>query len=152
MTQKTAITLRASAEVLKVLDAKAGVEFCSRAEAGAMMLQAACAEGGEPLKPSPMAGVKERSASVDLEVKELRLRQLRKELIPVEDAVRVVEECFAGQRVEGHTLMNDIADEFGLDPEKLRRRFDERMVGAFTVERDPFEKIADEFSQAPLPA
>lgn len=85
--------------------------------------------------------------SVDLTIEDIT--QLRKELLPVDGAVRVVEEIF-GEMTEGHTLMSDIASEFNLDAEKLRRRFDEAMAGPTAVEREPFRTLADQFSGEPL--
>jgi len=38
-----------------------------------------------------------------------------------------------------------------LDAEQLRRRFDKAMAGPYGMDAEPFEKLADEFSQEPLP-
>jgi hypothetical protein len=108
--------------------------------------------GEVTLPKTAFANTKEESALVDLEMKKLRWHQLRKHLLTVEGAVGVVERTFAEMKTEGHTLMNDIACEFNLDAEKLRRRFDLAMAGPTTVEREPFQRLADEFSHEPLPS
>ena len=99
------------------------------------------------LPKTPFADTKEKSAAVDLKMKEMRLAQLRKELLPLETAVHVVEEVFGEMKTEGQTLMDDIVREFNLDAEDLRRRFNERMAGPFAVSTEPFEKLTDEFSR-----
>lgn len=150
MAQRTAITFRASPEVLAAIDSRADAEFCKRGEAVAAILEAAVTQS-TGAAPSPMADMKEKSTAADLEMKQMRLRQLRKELIHVDDAVKVAENCFGGMRTEGVALMEDFARDYDLDPEVLRRRFLETMAGSFQVEREPFEQGADEFSQKPLP-
>lgn len=107
--------------------------------------------GEVTLPKTAFANTKEESALVDLEMKKLRWHQLRKHLLTVEGAVGVLESTFAEMRVEGHTLMNDIASEFNLDAEQLRRRFDKAMAGPYGMDAEPFEKLADEFSHEPLP-
>src|SRR5690606_27539353 len=58
MAQGTAITIRASAEVLAAIDARAEQEFCKRSVAAAALLEAAVAQStGTP--PSPSAQLKE---------------------------------------------------------------------------------------------
>lgn len=152
MTQRLAITFRASPEVLAAVDARAAADFCKRGEAVALILESAVAQSaGVPVQPSKMADVKERGASVDLTMKEIRLAQLRKQILTVDSAVRVIEATFGEMRVEGHTLMNDIADEFSLDAEKLRRRFDEVMAGPFAVHPETYQQLADDFAKEPLP-
>jgi hypothetical protein len=103
------------------------------------------------LPKTAFADTREKSAAADLEIKEMRLKQLRKELIHVDDAVKVVEECFASMKTEGITLMDEFASEFDLDPEILRRRFLLTMSGPFAVQREPYQKLADEFSEKPFP-
>lgn len=152
MAQRIAITFRASPEVLAAIDARADADFCKRGEAVALILEAAVAQSaGVAVKPSKMADVKERGANVDLEMKEMRLRQLRKELLTVDETVRTVEEVFGEMKTEGHTLMNEIAAEFNLDAEKLRRRFDETMAGPFAVHPETYQRLADDFAKEPLP-
>ena len=152
MTQRIAITFRASPEVLAAIDARADADFCKRGEAVALILESAVAQStGLPVQPSKMADVKERGASVDLTMKEIKLAQLRKNLLTVDEAVRIVEETFGEMRTEGHTLLNDIADEFKLDAEKLRRRFDEVMAGAFAPKPETYQRLADDFAKEPLP-
>lgn len=152
MAQRIAITFRASPEVVAAIDARAAAEFCKRGEAVAAILEAAVARH-TGAKPSPMADMKERGAAIDLEMKETRLAQIRKELLTVDGAIQVVEEVLAEMRTEGAALMADFASEFNLDSKELQRRFLAAMAGTYerAVERGPFEMLADEFSKAPLP-
>ncbi len=152
MTQRNALTFRVSAEVLAVIDAKAAANFCKRAEAASMVLAEAVARD-TGAAPSPMADMKERSASLDLEMKETRLAQIRKEILPVEAAIEVVEEVMAAMRTEGLQLMADLANDYNLDAKELERRYLAAMAGpgARAVEREPLEMLADEFSREPLP-
>lgn len=106
---------------------------------------------GSAIPKTPFADTKEKSAVVDLEMKEMRLRQLRKDLLTVDEAVRAVEEIFGEMRTEGLALMEDFGRDFGLDPEVLRRRFLATMAGTFQVEREPFKLLAQGFSQEALP-
>ena len=107
---------------------------------------------GEVVLPkTAFADTKEKSAALDLEMKEMRMAQARKNLLTVDEAVRTVEEVFGGMKTEGHTLMNDIAREFDLDAEKLRRRFDEVMAGPFAVNPETYQRLADDFAKEPLP-
>jgi hypothetical protein len=110
------------------------------------------ANGGAPMPvaQSPMAATKERSAAADLEMKEFKLAQLRKELLTVDGAVQVVEETLGAMRTEGLQLMADIAADHGLDVKELRRRFLEAMAGPGAVEREPLQRAADDFSKSPL--
>ena len=151
MTQKIALTFRVSDEVLAVIDRRAEAEFIKRAAAASMILDEAVARdtGAEPSKS---ATLKEKSAAVDLEMKEMRLAQLRKEVLTVNQAVGVVREVFGEMKTEGHTLMDDFAREFNLDAEVLRRRFDEAMSGPMTVEREAYQRLADDFAGEPLPS
>jgi hypothetical protein len=103
------------------------------------------------LPKTPLADTKQKSAAADLELKEFRLKQLRRELIHVDDAVKVVQNCFASMKTEGVTLMDDFAREFKLDAEVLRRRFLLTMAGPFAVERGPYERLAEDFSKEALP-
>ncbi|MCW5691615.1 MAG: hypothetical protein KIT48_04560 [Pseudolabrys sp.] len=150
MAQRTAITFRVSAEVLAAIDARAAAEFCKRSEAASAILDAAVARD-TGAKPSPLAGMKERSTSLDLELKETRLAQIRKELLTVDAAVQVVEDVLGGMRTEGLQLMDDIAADFGLDAKELRRRFLACMAGPFSVEREPLQQLADDFAKQSLP-
>jgi len=148
MAQKVTISVRVSGDLLKAIDSKAGKEFCSRSEAASLLI--AASDGGT-VEPSPMADVKERGAKVDLTMKEIRLAQLRKQLLTVEGAVGVVEATFGEMKTEAHSLLNDIAREFNLDAEKLRRRFDTAMAGPTTVERETYQRLANDFSKEQLP-
>jgi hypothetical protein len=103
------------------------------------------------LPKTAFADTKEKSAAADLEMKELRLKQLRKELLHVDEAVRVVEGVFGGMRTDGLTLMDDFARDYNLNAEDLRRRFLLTMAGPFAVQRGPFQQSANEFSEKPLP-
>jgi hypothetical protein len=107
--------------------------------------------GEVSLPKTALADTKEKSAAADLELKEMRLKQLRKHLIHVDDAVRVVERVFGEMLTEGLTLMDDFAREYNLNAEDLRRRFLETMAGPFTVQRAPYQQCADDFSREPLP-
>ncbi len=106
-----------------------------------------------PAPKTAFADTKERSAAIDLEMKETRLAQIRKEVLTVDAAIEVVEEVMAGMRTEGLQLMADFASEFNLDAKELERRYLAAMAGpgARAVEREPLEMLADEFSREPLP-
>lgn len=132
------------------IKAEAAASFDSVSGVVEARLNASYATEGA-LPKTAFADTKEQSATVDLEMKKMRLHQLRKHLLTVEGAVGVVEATFGEMRVEGHTLMNDIASEFSLDAEKLRRRFDEVMAGPFAVSAEPYQRLADDFSKEPLP-
>jgi hypothetical protein len=153
MTQRAAVTFRASAEVLAAIDAYAAKEFCKRGEAIATILEKAVAQkfADAPAEPSKSASLKERSAEADLGVKEIRLAQLRKNLLTVDEAVQTVEKVFGEMKVEGTTLMEDLARDHDLNPDDLKRRFLECMAGPFGVSAEPFQRLADEFSKEPLP-
>ena len=150
MTQRSALPFRVSKEALAVIDAYAAKEFCKRAEAASKILDNAVARD-TGATPSPMADLKERSATIDLELKETRLAQIRKEVLTVDGAVQVAEEVLAGMRTEGLQLMADFASDFNLDAKELERRYLAAMAGPGAVEREPFEMLADEFSREPLP-
>jgi hypothetical protein len=150
MTQRTAVTFRASPEVLAAIDAHANAEFCKRGEAVAAILESAVAQS-TGAAPSPMADMKQQSVAVDLEMKQMRLQQLRKNLITVDEACRVVQGVFGEMKTEGVTLMEDVARQNNLDAEDLKRRFLECMAGPTTVRREPYQQLADDFSREPLP-
>lgn len=137
--------------LLARIQAEAAASFDSVSGVVEARLNASYA-GEVTLPKTAFADTKEKSAALDLEMKEMRMAQARKNLLTVDEAVRTVEDVFGGMKTEGHTLMNDIAREFNLDAEKLRRRFDEVMAGPFAVSVEPFQKLADEFSQEALPS
>lgn len=111
----------------------------------------ALATTGTPVEPSKAALLKQQGAEADLAVKQLRLAQLRKALITVDGACKVVEAVFAEVRTDGLALMADIASEKGLDVDELKRRFLEVMAGPLEARREPFQELADDLAKKQLP-
>ncbi|MDI1344804.1 MAG: hypothetical protein PSV22_11975 [Pseudolabrys sp.] len=137
-------------ELLAAVTAEAAKNFESVSGVAEARLRASYNGAVEPAKTA-LGSVKEESATIDLAMKQLRLAQLRKNLLTVDGAVGVMESTFAEMRVEGHSMLNDIASEFNLDAEMLRRRFDTAMAGPFGMNAEPFEQLAKDFSREPLP-
>lgn len=158
MTKKTTTTpgkrpqIQASIDpaLFERIKAEAAANFDSVSAIVEARLNSSFAEGELP--KTPFASTKERGASVDLTMKEIKLAQIQKQLLTVDEAVRVVEGVFGEMKTEGHTLLDDIAREFNLDAEHLRRRFDEAMAGPFAVNPETYQRLADDFAKEPLPS
>jgi hypothetical protein len=103
------------------------------------------------LPKTALADTKERSAEVDLQLKELRLKQLRKEVLTVDAALCVVRRVFGEMRTEGLAMMQDLARHYNLDTAECERRFLIAMAGQFAVQREPYQQAANEFSKEALP-
>jgi hypothetical protein len=126
-------------------------EFTSVSEAILELVQAGLVaiDSGVAGEPSRAAQLKEQSASVDVQMKEIRLAQIRKEILTVDSAAKLIENSFAVVRQDGLAFMTELAREFGVDVADLQRRFLERMAGG-QVKPDDFEEAAEEFSTVPL--
>lgn len=89
MAQKTAMTVRVSAAVLRAIDARANAEFCKRAEAATAILESAVIEGGAA-EPSKAAQMKEREQQLKLEQLERDAARDRKETLSVDQVLEFV--------------------------------------------------------------
>ncbi|MDO8874479.1 MAG: hypothetical protein Q8M24_15565 [Pseudolabrys sp.] len=130
------------------IKARADAEFSSVSELAGGIIEATFGEPGAG-EPSRAAEQKAQSGAIDLEMKQIRLSQIRKELLTVDSVVKIIGENFAVLRAEGLAFMAELAVEFGADVADLQRRFLERMAGG-DIKPDAFEELAEEFSNVPL--
>lgn len=125
MTQQTTITVPVSAELLKVIDAKAANEFCSRGEAAAMLMES---NGGEvaPLKMPAVDDfereggkiIRRNQNNVIRAIRQLGLRFETDDTMPGELCIRRPDDTifFPGEESKLKSVWLEVGRRFGFLP------------------------------------
>jgi len=140
MAQRLAITVRVTEEALKVIDADTESEFCTRSEAAAARLEAACAKGAT-LTKSDSALRRDRKEQLEIEAMERKAAVERRELISIQKAAELVRRDYANIRSRLLSLPNSVP---GLTPEQvadLRKSVQDCMTDLSGEQRETWDDV-----------